>query len=92
MFKKIKDYDSIDFLETLLFRAIIRILCAIGVLIAIFVFLWTKAELWIVLGLSLICVLGIVWNVVYYSRVNTEIEKLKKEKKEKNEGIEEKEA
>ena len=92
MFKKIKDYDSIDFLETLLFRAIIRILCAIGVLIAIFVFLWTKAELWIVLGLSLICVLGIVWNVVYYSRVNTEIEKLKKEKKEKNEGIEEKQA
>lgn len=91
MFKKFRDYSSIDFLETLLFRAMIRILCAIGALIAIFVFLWAKAKLWIVLGLSLICVLGIVWNVVYYSRVNTEIAKLK-EKKEQNEGIEEKEA
>ena len=92
MGKNFKEYNSIDFLETLLFRAVIRILCAIGALIAIVVFLWAKAKLWMVLGLSLICVLGIFWNVVYYLRVNAEIEKLKKEKKEKDEGIEEKEA
>ena len=96
MFKKIKDYDAIDFLKS---RYRINVLCNWLAVLTMFFCLGMaiyardiEKAMWSCLVLALIMFIGLMVSIPYQKRLREEIERLEKEKKEKNEGIEEKQA
>ena len=96
MGKKIKDYDAIDFLESRYKTNVLGDwLGALTMFFCLGMSIYVRNvenAMWSCLLVAAIMFIGLMIGIPYQKRLKEEIERLKKEKKEKDEGIEEKEA